>query len=158
MPNKNGSFLDDILARLNKNTEKTAEEILADNLAGSTEQTEVAVEVAPEVVAPAEEVVVAAPVEEVVAEVAAEVVAVAEPEVAVVVEDGIPEEVKTAQQVVLNYEKAQAEKTAELTKQAAEQEAIEKEELIKQAAQYDAQGRIMARAFYDEIQKLSATN
>lgn len=146
----NGSFLDDILARLNKNTEKTAEEILADNLAGSTEQTEVAVEVAPEVVAPAEEVVVAAPVEE--------VVAVAEPEVAVVVEDGIPEEVKTAQQVVLNYEKAQAEKTAELTKQAAEQEAIEKEELIKQAAQYDAQGRIMARAFYDEIQKLSATN
>jgi hypothetical protein len=131
MPNKNGSFLDDILARLHTNTEKTAEEVLADNLAKPTEQIEVV-------------------------EVAAEV-AVAEPEVAAV-EDGIPEEVKTAQQVIADYEKAQAEKTAELTKQAAEQEAAEKEELIKQAALYDAQGRIMARAFYDEIQKLSATN
>lgn len=83
----NGSFLDDILARLNKTSEKTAEEILAENLAGT------------------------------------------------------------------NDEQTETEETAQL-----EKEAAERAELEKVAALYDAQGRIMARAFYDELQKLTSNN
>lgn len=99
----NGSFLDDILARLNKTSEKTAEEILAENLAGTNdEQTKVADD---------------------------------QTETQVKASNSNPEEI------------AQLEK-----------EAAERAELEKVAALYDAQGRIMARAFYDELQKLTSNN
>jgi hypothetical protein len=95
----NGSFLDDILARLNKTSEKTAEEILAESLAETNdEQTKVA-------------------------------------------NDQTETQVKTSNQ------------DADL-----EKEAAERAELEKVAALYDAQGRIMARAFYDELQKLASNN
>jgi len=129
-----GLNIDQILRDLER--QKTAEEIFADGL-----QEPKAVEVVPEVVPEPVPEVVAEPVAEVVPEVVPEVVA--EP-VAEVVPEVVAEPVA---EVV-------AEEVVEKTAEAIELEKLA--EMEKEAAELDAKGRIMARGFMSELQKLAS--
>jgi hypothetical protein len=170
-----GTMLDELLKQLNpSNEEKTAEAKLAESLQEAEPAVEPEAEPAVEPEAEpeaklAESLQEAEPAVEPEAEPAVEPEAepAVEPEAEPAVEPEAEPAEKTANEnityeqaleIVKKHEAEETEKKAQLEKEAAEKEAAEKEELKKEAEHYDAVGRIIARAFRDELENLSADN